>query len=108
MAAAESDLVGPLLKACSGPAPDKKAELVGFLGKVLQPELLMDPPWKDSFANGPLIIDAARGAAANVRNSLGRHGQALWSMLATVLATGSVPRSFLKDCAEVAYRSPVS
>jgi len=91
-----------------GPASDKRPELVTFFAKILQPELLQDPPWKHAFASGPLVVEAARGAGANVRNTLGQNGQALWAMLATVPSSGSIPRSFIKECSEIAYRSPVA
>jgi len=108
MAVSESDLVAPLLTVCMGPAAEKKGQLVGFFAKVLQPELLVDPPWMHSFSSAVLVVEASRGAASNVRNTMGKHGQALWSLLSTVPAAGQLPRSFLKECSEIAYRSPVA
>jgi len=108
MATAESDLVGPLLMSVQGPAADKTPQLVQFFAKILQPELLQDPAWIGAFPAAPLIVEAARGAAGNVRGTLGRHGQALWAMFATVPTSGQLPRSFLKDCSDIAFRSPVA
>lgn len=64
----------------------------------------------NAFPTAPIVVDAARAAAGNLRSTLGRHANRLWALLATVPATvsGPLPRTFLKDSAEVAFHSPIA
>jgi len=103
----ESGLVVPLLRVAEGCAAGRRPELAGFFAKLLQPELLRDPHWIVSSPSAPIVAEAARFAAASIRESLALHRDRLWVLLATVPSTGRMPRSFLKDCSELAFRSPV-
>lgn len=108
VAVSESGLVVHLLKTVEGPASGRRAQLAGFFAKILQGELLKDPYWIGAFSNAPIIVEAARMAAASIRATLGLHNNRLWALLATVPSTGRTPRSFPKDCSELAFRSPAA
>jgi len=113
----ECSLIGPLVTFAEVPIHYRRVQLAAFLAKLLQPELhelaqwnrqevALDPPWSQTFSSGPVILEAARGASANLREALERHGPRIWALLATVPSTGPVQLGFLRDCSELAFLFP--
>lgn len=107
----ESELFGALLRSVEGPASSRRSQLAGFLARLLQCELSQEPHWIASFPSAPVVLEAARAAAASVRSCLEapQHSHRLWALLASVpsTSTGRIARSFVKDCCELAWRLPV-
>jgi len=110
VAVVETDLLEPLLAAAEGPAGGRRPQLAHFLAKLLQPDLLTnDPQWIVTFPSAHLIVEAAREASAGIKGPLARHGSKLWAILATVPSTaGRTSRTFVKECTQLAYRTPVA
>eukprot|EP00930_Biecheleria_cincta_P031528 TRINITY_DN21880_c0_g1_i1.p1 TRINITY_DN21880_c0_g1~~TRINITY_DN21880_c0_g1_i1.p1 ORF type:complete len:599 (-),score=81.99 TRINITY_DN21880_c0_g1_i1:402-2198(-) len=108
VAVAESDLVGPLLKVTQASSSrSRRVKLASFLAKILQPELSNDPDWIAQHPNAALVVEAARGAAEQIRERLFAHGTSLWALLTEVTSSGRAPQSFLRDCSAIAFRSTV-
>eukprot|EP00931_Biecheleriopsis_adriatica_P092700 TRINITY_DN66492_c0_g1_i1.p1 TRINITY_DN66492_c0_g1~~TRINITY_DN66492_c0_g1_i1.p1 ORF type:complete len:654 (+),score=128.69 TRINITY_DN66492_c0_g1_i1:285-1964(+) len=109
VAVAESDLMGPLLKVASASSSHRMAfQLAAFLARILQPELQSsDPDWSVRHSSAPLIVEAARGAASAVRQSLAEHGSRLWPLFRSGLRSGRAPKSFWRDCCDVALNTAI-
>jgi hypothetical protein len=102
MTIAESQLLGPLIAACSGLTSAERPKIATFLALVLQPELGDEPEWADS-SFGSEVFDSAREATTMLRLQLTWSAGELWALLASVAAAGPMPRTFLKDCAYLAF-----
>lgn len=108
VAVAESDLVGPLLKVTQATSSrSRRIKLASFFAKILQPELSNDPDWIARYPNANLVVEAARGAAEQIRERLSTHGSSLWALLAEVSSSGQSSQSFLRACSEIAFRSTI-
>lgn len=109
VAVAESYLVAPLLQATQATSSrSRRVKLAAFFAKILQPELSNDPDWIARYADASLVVEAARGAAEQIREILSTHGSTLWALLAEVPSSGRrTSQRFLRDCSEIAFRSTI-
>jgi hypothetical protein len=103
VAVSESNLIEPVLRAVEGPASGRRIEMASFFSRLLQQELVKEPSWTTAFPTAPLIVEAARGAANSIRESLSSHRNRFWALLASVPSSCRTPRSFIKDCCELSY-----
>jgi len=103
----ESNIMESLLKASESSASrNRRVQLASFLRELLQTKLLLqDPTWMHQGPETVLIVEAARATSAKLRDVIGQQSERLWTELATVANTAKPPRSFLKDCCDIAFRT---
>eukprot|EP00930_Biecheleria_cincta_P029879 TRINITY_DN20736_c0_g1_i1.p1 TRINITY_DN20736_c0_g1~~TRINITY_DN20736_c0_g1_i1.p1 ORF type:complete len:647 (+),score=110.37 TRINITY_DN20736_c0_g1_i1:246-1943(+) len=101
-AVTSANLLGPLLEVVESHASGRRAELAAFLAKLLAVGKKNPPGFT---ADSPLS-EAMTGAAALVGESLMPWAQRLWALMRSEMSPGRIPRSFVRDCADIAQGFP--